>query len=220
MDTETAEIVKAAGVICKAPSGRVLLMHRTDGEGWAWPGGVLKDGETPEQGAWREVWEECGYRLGDVGAQLMRRVKDGVDFVTFICPVESEFVPRMNHEHDSWMWADPEAALEQAKAANGSALAMADSAETEGLGPEVPQMLYPVADEDGLEDPAEDPEDDLDDDLADLILAELESLDQRLQRFEDCRSDGGDQPSNTPVHGAGGAAELEAALEEGADWAD
>ena len=39
MNTETAEIVKAAGVICKAPSGRVLLMHRTDGEGWLGPVG-------------------------------------------------------------------------------------------------------------------------------------------------------------------------------------
>ena len=217
MDTETAEMVRAAGCILKAPSGRVLLMHRTDGEGWAWPAGGLKDGETPEQGAWREVFEETGRRLGDVGAQLMRSTKNGVDFVTFICPVDDEFVPRMNHEHDSYMWADPEAVLEQAKAANGSgSMAMADSAELE-----TPPMLNNSGDEieDGLDAPA-DPEDDIPDDLADLILAELETIEARLTAIEDCRSDDDDQPNAEPVHGAGGAAELEQALDEtvSADW--
>jgi 8-oxo-dGTP pyrophosphatase MutT (NUDIX family) len=172
-----AEPIRAAGVICKAPSGRVLLMHRTDGEGWAWPAGGLKDGETPEQAAWREVWEECGYRLGDVGAQLTRSTKNGVDFTTFICPVESEFVPRMNHEHDSWMWADPEAALAQAKSAS-EPMAVADSADEE-----VPIPAVNADEGEGLDDPA-DPVDDLDDETADAILAAIEDLDQRLQLKE------------------------------------
>jgi ADP-ribose pyrophosphatase YjhB (NUDIX family) len=33
-------------------------MQRADGEGWAWPGGRLKDGETAEQAAMREFFEE------------------------------------------------------------------------------------------------------------------------------------------------------------------
>lgn len=170
MDNEPAEITRAAGCICKAPSGRVLLMHRTDGEGWAWPGGGLKDGETAEKAAWREVHEETGYRLGDVGAQLMRSIKNGVDFTTFVCPVESEFVPVMNHEHDSFMWADPEAALEQAKSASAP-MAVADSAKDE---PEIPPPLYPVTDGEG----------DLDEETANAILAELEVLEARLGRIE------------------------------------
>jgi 8-oxo-dGTP pyrophosphatase MutT (NUDIX family) len=56
------------------------MLRRTDGEGWAFPGGVVEAGETPAKAAWREVWEECAYRLGDVGGILMRRVRDGVDF--------------------------------------------------------------------------------------------------------------------------------------------
>jgi 8-oxo-dGTP pyrophosphatase MutT (NUDIX family) len=201
-----SEPIMAAGVICKAPSGRVLLMHRTDGEGWAWPGGVLKDGETAEQAAWREVWEECRYRLGSVGVELMRSTKNGVDFTTFVCPVESEFVPTMNHEHDSFMWADPEAALLQAKATQGNgALGRADSAD-DGLDePSIPPSLT-MADQDP------DLEDDLSDEDADLILSVLGDLEARLERLEgDCATD-----STTPVHGQG-AAELEAALEGNAE---
>lgn len=105
-----AEPVRAAGVIARSPSGR-LLMQRTDGEGWSWPGGVIKDGETAEEAAQREFFEETGRRLGDVGMLLMRRVKD-VDYTTYIVDLKSEFVPVLNHEHNGYMWADPAAALE------------------------------------------------------------------------------------------------------------
>lgn len=115
------DIIRAAGVIARSPSGRVLLCRRTDGQGWAWPGGGIKEGETAAQAAWREFFEETGFRLGSVGAQLMQRVKDDgdglVDFTTFVVDVESEFVPRMNHEHSAWGWFDPVGLLEEAKAA-------------------------------------------------------------------------------------------------------
>jgi ADP-ribose pyrophosphatase YjhB (NUDIX family) len=70
------EPIRAAGVIARSPQGRVLMMRRTDGEGWAWPGGRLKDGETAEQAAWREFFAETGYRFEDVGKPLMRSVKN------------------------------------------------------------------------------------------------------------------------------------------------
>ena len=84
---EPAEPARAAGVILKSPSGRVLMMRRVDDGTWSWPGGWLKDDETAEQAAWREVFEECGYRLGDVGKPLMRSVKD-VDYTTYLCDIE------------------------------------------------------------------------------------------------------------------------------------
>ena len=189
-------VVAAAGVIARSPSGKILMVRRTDDGTWAFPGGKLKDGETSEQAAYREFWEECGYRLGSVGGQL---VKDGVDYTTFLAPVESEFVPILNHEASSFGWFDCDLLLAENRA---------DSADE----PSIPPPLYPVADqEEGLEDPVDDPEDDLDDELADLILAELEALDVRLQKIEDC----GAADSNEPVQGNEGAAELEHALEEG-----
>ena len=106
-------ITKAAGVIARSPSGRVLLCRRTDGEGWAFPGGGQHDDEDAAQCAWREFYEETGFRLGSVGRLLMRRVKDNVDYSTFITEVESEFQPRLNHEHSSFGWFDPKDVLEE-----------------------------------------------------------------------------------------------------------
>lgn len=108
-----AEPERAAGIIARSPSGRVLLCRRTDGQGWCWPGGHLKDGESIERCAAREFFEETGRRIS-VGRLLMRSAKHGVDFSTFITDVDDEFVPRLNHEHSAFMWADPLEVLEEA----------------------------------------------------------------------------------------------------------
>ena len=44
-------------------SGRVLLQKRADNGRWALPGGWVDPGESVEQGAVREVWEETGLRV-------------------------------------------------------------------------------------------------------------------------------------------------------------
>jgi 8-oxo-dGTP pyrophosphatase MutT (NUDIX family) len=114
------DVARAAGVIARSPSGRVLLMNRVDGAGWAWPSGGIEGDETAEQCAWRGFHRECGYRLGSVGAPLMRRVKDDgdglVDFATFVVDVPEEFVPRLSHKYSGYGWFDPCALLEEAKA--------------------------------------------------------------------------------------------------------
>ena len=42
--------------------GKVLLIQRSDDKTWAMPGGLLEVGESPAQGAERELWEEAGIR--------------------------------------------------------------------------------------------------------------------------------------------------------------
>ena len=74
------EPLRAAGVIARSLSGRV---HRVDDGSWSWPGGRLKEGETPEDAALRGFFEETGRRLSDAG------IKDGVDTATFIADVAS-----------------------------------------------------------------------------------------------------------------------------------
>jgi hypothetical protein len=100
-------MIVAAGILFKAPTGRVLFCRRTDGEGWAFPGGVKKDHETIEQCAIRECMEETGYRSGHAGKLLCRRVRNDVDFTTFQYDSDDEFVPQFNHEHDAHVWVDP-----------------------------------------------------------------------------------------------------------------
>jgi 8-oxo-dGTP pyrophosphatase MutT (NUDIX family) len=97
----------AAGMLFEDPTGKVLFCHRTDGAGWAFPAGTKKDHETLEQCVVREVWEETKYRSGTCGKFLCRRMKDGVDFTTFHYKVEEQFTPQFNHEHDAFVWVDP-----------------------------------------------------------------------------------------------------------------
>jgi len=46
--------------------GRVYLIERKDGRGWALPGGFIDAGETPEQAAIRELQEETLAKVEDI----------------------------------------------------------------------------------------------------------------------------------------------------------
>ena len=43
----------------------------------------------------------------------MRRVKDDVDYTTFVKRVDDEFAPKLNEEHTAYAWVKPQEALEQ-----------------------------------------------------------------------------------------------------------
>lgn len=101
----------AAGVMFES-HGRVLLLHRSDGEGWAFPGGGIESGETPEQAARREVFEELSHRYD--GPLEFSHVQEwnGVHFATFtatVNPFELDIV--LNNEHTNHLWIKTETAL-------------------------------------------------------------------------------------------------------------
>jgi 8-oxo-dGTP pyrophosphatase MutT (NUDIX family) len=108
-------MIKAAFVLFRAPSGRVLLLQRAKAEDhggeWSLPGGKIRANESAEQAAIREVYEECAYRCGHVGKLHTRRVKDGVDALTFLPDCEEEWQPKLNKEHLNFLWLDPQDAL-------------------------------------------------------------------------------------------------------------
>ena len=106
-----SHIIRAAGILFRSKSGKMLVVKRSD-EGdasgqWAFPGGKIEAGETLEQAAIRECYEETGYKPESAGKFLMRRVKNGVDFTTFICDCDEEWIPVLNEEHTAHAWMAP-----------------------------------------------------------------------------------------------------------------
>jgi 8-oxo-dGTP diphosphatase len=61
--------VRAAGGVVLDPEGRVALVHRPRYDDWTLPKGKLDPGESFEDAALREVWEETGLR-----ARLVREL--------------------------------------------------------------------------------------------------------------------------------------------------
>lgn len=120
------EPLRAAGILFLAEDGRALLMRRTGrdhaGE-WAFPGGGVEGDESPEDCARRELLEETGVSFDGPLTIWTRRIKDGVDFTTFVGRCE-KFVPTLNGEHDIFTWAAPDIALATLPMHPGAALAL------------------------------------------------------------------------------------------------
>jgi hypothetical protein len=183
----------AAGILLRSPAGRVLLLHRTDGAGWSTPGGTVMPGETLAQAAIRETYEETAYRADTAGQLLTRRVKDDVDYSTFLLDCPEEFTPQLDREHDGFLWATPAEALagdegveDDQPASPASTSAIADHGEVQELvrgsgdPPELTQTHGKPARVDDHDEPlGEDP---LGEDPADIaaVAAYLETLVTRI----------------------------------------
>jgi 8-oxo-dGTP diphosphatase len=94
--------------------GQILLMKRSGGVAsgqWYIPGGVLDHGETPVEGAIRELYEESGLRpttkLSLVGAYPVFQYGRPFLHVSYRCEVDDGDVV-VSHEHDGARWVDPD----------------------------------------------------------------------------------------------------------------
>jgi len=93
-------------------AGRILLIQRADTGLWAMPGGALDVGETPAEGAAREVREETGLDVQPrafVGVYDSRRCGSVLAFhlyhFVFLCdPVDPKNEPRSRHETTDVGW--------------------------------------------------------------------------------------------------------------------
>lgn len=104
------EKMTGAGLVFTTPDGKGLFLKRSakgDHAGeWCFPGGRVEQDEEPHEAARREALEEVGRISGWNLAPLHRATsKEGVDFVTFGQPVDGEFDPALNDEHDDHVWA-------------------------------------------------------------------------------------------------------------------
>jgi 8-oxo-dGTP pyrophosphatase MutT (NUDIX family) len=122
----------AAGVLIKAPDGDILFVRRSassdhPGE-WAFPGGHLEAGETPQQAAARELQEETGQLVDPDTLGELLGVHGG--FNTYHLPVREKITPTLNAEHTEYCWAKGTSAPQPLHpgVAETLALALPDSA--------------------------------------------------------------------------------------------
>lgn len=128
MHVKKSDVPRAAGTLIVADNtGRVLLLERTDGQGWSHPGGMAEPtDECAEETAIRELVEETGLPpiLTEQVAQLrLGQLADGdvvlaedddvlggpvvLVYDLFVVTVREEFVPTLDGEHTAWTWAEP-----------------------------------------------------------------------------------------------------------------
>jgi 8-oxo-dGTP diphosphatase len=109
------EVLAAGGVLVR-DDGRVAVVHRPRYDDWSLPKGKLDAGESFEDGALREVWEETGVR-GRIREELQpveyvdRKGRDKLVrwYRMDVDGDPDEFVP--NDEIDELRWLTPAEAL-------------------------------------------------------------------------------------------------------------
>ena len=91
--------------------GKILLLFRKGGwksNHWGPPGGGVDKGETPEQAAVRETFEESGLRVKSEDLELLiQRTKHDFGMVYFyITDKFSGVGVALSHEHSGFGWVD------------------------------------------------------------------------------------------------------------------
>lgn len=105
-----SNLPEAAGVCFVDENEKILLMHRTDGEGWAFPAGGAEGGESPDMTARREASEETGWSGEESLALADMTQTPTLRFYTFKTHVKN-FTPILNSEHDKARWFTAKQAL-------------------------------------------------------------------------------------------------------------
>jgi 8-oxo-dGTP pyrophosphatase MutT (NUDIX family) len=106
------QIVCSGALIYAKNTRRFLLLQKAEGKHagtWGLVGGTNIEGESAWQGLQREIAEEIGST-----PQILKTLpletfvsNDAVfNFHTYLCVVESEFVPVLSKEHNGWAWAN------------------------------------------------------------------------------------------------------------------
>jgi 8-oxo-dGTP pyrophosphatase MutT (NUDIX family) len=103
-------IVCSGALFYAKTTGRFLLLQKAEGKHagtWGLVGGTNVTGETPWQGLQREITEEIGSVPKIIKTLPLETFvsNDKVfNFHTYLCVIETEFVPILSDEHCAWAW--------------------------------------------------------------------------------------------------------------------
>jgi ADP-ribose pyrophosphatase YjhB (NUDIX family) len=104
------QIVCSGALFYSKSTRRILLLQKATGKHagtWGLVGGTNIEGESAWQGLQREIQEEIG---------LMPSIKKTIpletfvsndsvfNFHTYLCVIDSEFIPTLSSEHQGWAW--------------------------------------------------------------------------------------------------------------------
>lgn len=105
------QIVCSGALFYTLETKRFLMLHRTSKKNavWGLVGGTNEDNETAWEGLRREIEEEIGF-LPEIKKTIPLETFVSNDkhfhFHTYLCVIQSEFLPKLNEEHDGYAWVE------------------------------------------------------------------------------------------------------------------
>lgn len=107
-----SDIVCSGALFYSLSTQRFLFLHRSNGKRsnavWGLVGGTNEGAETPWEGLRREIDEEIGEVSIKKTIPLETFVSNDTKFSfhTYLCIVPSEFIPKLNNEHNGYAWVE------------------------------------------------------------------------------------------------------------------
>ena len=116
-----ANIEQATGVSSFNSSVGALFLSKTTGRylfvlrngsrydsTWAFVGGKVEKDETEYNALQREIVEEIGFMplvIKTIPVEKFTNSKNNFSYSTYVCVVNDEFLPKLNHEHKGYAWS-------------------------------------------------------------------------------------------------------------------
>jgi 8-oxo-dGTP pyrophosphatase MutT (NUDIX family) len=105
-------IVCSGAIFYAKSTGRILLLQKSAGRHagtWGLVGGTNDLGESAWQGLQREIAEEIGKSpeiIKTVPLETFVSNDNVFNFYTYLCVIETEFIPVLSQEHSGWCWCN------------------------------------------------------------------------------------------------------------------